>query len=104
MADQSMFLDADLKQLRPAADGVWTIRSTAPPPGIRVFGAFAATDWFVALHWSLRNALGDPGSVEWDEAIKVTQHKWRQLFPSYPPSPGVDLHDYLSKHARKAVP
>jgi len=85
-----------LARVDPTSDEVWDVRIIDPHPGIRSLGAFAGTDIFIALTYNDRMNLGGPRSREWAAEIDRCKAKWRQLFPTYPPHMGADLHDYLS--------
>lgn len=71
--------------LWPPGDGVWEIRSVRDSPSIRVLGAFALKDCYVAVDLALREELGGWNSQEWKLAKRNTRAVWRQLFPSYNP-------------------
>lgn len=82
---------AVMRQLHPGPDEVWEIRGTLRPP-LRLFGRFAARDWFVALDLDLREKL-PKGS--WTREIANCQKKWNTYLPSFNPISGA-LNDYLS--------
>jgi hypothetical protein len=93
-------------RLHPASDGIFDIRSRDPSPALRVFGAFAETDTFVALTWSprsrqvrwtIKRPLGPRGSRAWRDAVVGCKTEWKRLFPTYPPVTGDRLHDYISQ-------
>ncbi len=94
--------------LDPVGDGIFDIRSRDPKPGLRVFGAFAETDTFIALTWCPRSVavswagkkpLGDRDSREFRDAILECKTAWRRFFPTYPPVTGDNLRDYISNNA-----
>jgi hypothetical protein len=87
---------AYMAQLDQPRDEVWEIRSRDPEPSLRVFGRFADTNWFVALTWWKRAELGGPKSREWRDAIVGCKTEWRNLFPSYAPKIGNQIHDYFN--------
>jgi len=69
---------AYLARVEPVEYGIWALRSTAPLPAIRVFGAFSETDVFVALVALFREELS--GAREWNSASvrHLTQDsQWR---------------------------
>jgi hypothetical protein len=88
-----------LKPLIPRKDEVWEIQSRAPTPSIRVFGSFAAQDAFVATTFAERFLLGGFRSARWRRAARRHLAIWRQLFPTYPPLTGANIHDYVSENA-----
>jgi hypothetical protein len=84
-------------------DGIWDFRSCDPEPGLRLFGAFADTDTFVALtcaprsvpvEFLQRRPLLD--SHEWAIAIRACKAEWRKLFHSYRPHTGGNASDFVS--------
>lgn len=77
--------------------GVWDIRSRDPKPAIRVFGAFAEVDVFVALHWEYRTSLST--TRDWFNAIENALVRWANLFPDHAPHSGDNLHDFFSDSA-----
>lgn len=90
--------ECKLKRLHPSEDEIWTFRSWAPKPGIRVFGSFAITNTFLATNWALRKDLGPFGSKEWAAATEASRVIWQMLFGSTPRKSG-QLHDYISRQA-----
>jgi len=82
------------KRIHPIEDEVWEIRCRVPPPGVRVFGRFAETDIFVAMHWRLRKDMGYWGDPSWDHAIEVCRGFWGTLFASTNPKSG-NTNDYV---------
>lgn len=92
--------DCWLKRLCPIEDGIFEIRHRSPPPGIRVFGRFAETNIFVALHWAARKGLGRKGDPAWAAAMAKCRENWGIFFGSEPFKSG-ELSDYIS---RKAFP
>lgn len=99
---------AYMARLDKPADEVWDIRVRDPSPALRVFGRFGDTDLFVALlcaprsvnvEWLPRPPLGDGSSREWQLAINECKASWRNLFPSYDPIHGANLHVYVSANA-----
>lgn len=84
--------------LAPPTDGIWCIRSRDPKPGLRVFGAFAAKNTFIALTCTRRSLLDGPGGPIWKNEIRRAKAEWRKLFPSYDTMRGNDLDEYLEKY------
>ena len=79
--------------LQPPNKGTWDIRSLKPSPGIRVFGAFADRDIFVALHWLPRSIpvegfdrkpLKDD-ELEWQFAMMEAEARWKVALPGVSP-------------------
>jgi hypothetical protein len=91
--------NAFLARIDPIEYGMWTIRSRAPKPAIRVFGAFLDKDVFVAVQTRRRNDLGGRGSREWRNARENSIAKWRDLFPNHTPILGDNVHDFLTQKA-----
>ena len=60
--------------------------------GIRVCGAFACKDTFVALTWDYRENIGD----QFAQFVADTRHAWDQLFFPLTPHQGSNVHEYLS--------
>ncbi len=59
-----------MARLAPVRDELWDIRSRDPRPSIRVFGAFASTDTFIALTWQFRENLEGRDSRDWSVEIR----------------------------------
>lgn len=91
--------NAFMARIDPKEYGIWTIRSVAPKPAIRVFGAFCERDTFVALLTRRRSELGGPGSREWANAREAAIVRWDVLFPGCRRLFGGDLYDYFSEKA-----
>lgn len=86
-------------RLAPESEEVWEVRSRDPEPGIRVFGRFAAADFFVALTWAKRADLGGPHSRQWRDARIQCKTDWLNLLRPYEPFQGPHIHDYISTNA-----
>lgn len=89
------------KELTTHPPCVWELRSRAPAPGIRLFGAFAMIDTFIGTNYEDRLGLGSVGSLEFKRAIRSTRAKWRSLFGPYKPVSGV-INDYISQNVKDA--
>lgn len=89
--------DAFMARVDPAKYGIWTIRSRAPRPAIRVFGGFLEPDLFVALISRRRQALAGPESREWKSAREDSIAKWKDLFPYHAPITGDKVSDFITK-------
>ncbi|MBW7922627.1 MAG: hypothetical protein H3C51_11075 [Rubellimicrobium sp.] len=89
--------NAFMARIDPAEYGIWDIRSMAPRPAIRVFGAFAEIDVFVALTTRLRRDLGSRASREWASAREDAIARWNNLFPGYPRLSGERIDDFISE-------
>ncbi|MFN3462817.1 MAG: hypothetical protein ACK4X1_01955 [Terricaulis sp.] len=85
--------------------GIWDFRSVDPSPGLRLFGAFADTDVFVALtcaprsvpvEYLARTPLGKAESQAWAVAIRECKAEWRKLFQPYTPHIGGQVSDFVS--------
>lgn len=90
---------AFMARIDPVEYGIWTIRSVAPKPAIRVFGAFCEQDTFVALLTRQRAALGGPNSNEWGKAREAAITAWNTLFPGEQRLIGDSLNVYFSEKA-----
>ncbi|MEQ5828066.1 hypothetical protein J3456_11930 [Sulfitobacter sp. NFXS29] len=91
--------NAFMARVDPAKYGIWTIRSVAPRPGLRVFGAFIATDIFIALTVRKRAELGGRGDRRWNTERENALAHWDRLFPETPPLTGGKLDDYFTEQA-----
>lgn len=74
-----------LFHLYPARDCIWEIRSVRENPSIRVLGAFAAKDVFIATTFTTREALGGWQSREWRTIKRRASAQWRTLLQPYKP-------------------
>lgn len=90
---------AFMARIDPVEYGIWTIRSVAPKPAIRVFGAFCEQDIFVALLTRQRATLGGPNSTEWGKAREAAITAWNTLFPGEQRLFGDSLNVYFSEKA-----
>jgi len=90
--DPDQDVPANIARVRPPGLYVFDFRSKGKDGGIRVFGAFAAKDWFVALTWEFRN------EVDWDFEPTNCLKTWIDLFNTAPPYLGSDANDYLSSN------
>jgi hypothetical protein len=88
--------DAMLARVHPTDAEFWDIRSIAPRPGIRCLGAFIAKDAFVALAWTYRENLDEPGA--WAVEIERCIIHWRELFGTQQPLKGATLDEYLTNY------
>lgn len=82
--------------LRPPEAGIWALRSLSPRPSIRILGAFAYRDTFVALVAEERTVLGGFKSAFWRWSINTCKARWRNLFPAYERLVGNHIHDFIS--------
>lgn len=89
---------AFIARVDPVKDEIWDIRVIDPKPAIRVLGAFAETDVFIALEWEYRTKLGGPESREWRSFVGRAKAKWRSLFGTYKPHTGANVSDYVSEN------
>jgi hypothetical protein len=86
-----------LKRLDRIEDEVWAFRCIEPAPGVRIFGSFAETNIFIALHWGLRRDLGGWGDPRWTAAVNKTRARWGICFGGTKPKTGA-LNDYISRN------
>lgn len=63
--------------------GVWEIRSYESEPQFRLFGHFAARNWFVAFTLRHRSDFSD--RTNWTHEINKVRGIWREMFPGYSP-------------------
>lgn len=101
MDPQNKGADAYLARIEPVEYGIWTIRSVAPSPGMRVFGAFYDVDVFVGLHASFRRNLGGWGSREWMAERENAIARWDSLNLGAKMKTGENIEDFISE---KTVP
>ena len=90
---------AFLARLDPVEYGIWSIRSVAPRPALRVFGAFCERDVFLALRVEERAVLGGRGSRAWANARENAIVRWNSLLPGEFPLLGSDVNDFISEKA-----
>lgn len=90
---------AFFSRLYPPEDSLWEIRPRFLASNLRLFGAFAACDTFIAMSWSPRAYLKGRRSLEWKDAIRLCKAEWRRLFPTYNPHAGSYVCDYFSEGA-----
>ena len=83
--------------LKPEVDRIWCIRSVDPEPSIRVFGAFAEKDVFVAMNFEMRKLLGGLGDFMWRREQNIAKARWRTMFAQCEPLDGGSLDKYISK-------
>lgn len=70
----------------------WDFRVYAGKKSIRVCGAFACSDTFVALTWDYREAIGD----DFDQFVRDAREEWDRLFAPLTPFKGKSYDEYLS--------
>lgn len=88
---------AFMARIDPVEYGIWSLRSVAPRPAIRVLGAFCEKDVFVALITRRRADLGGRGSVEWMRAREDAIARWADLFGDCPRLLGDEENDFFSE-------
>lgn len=87
---------ATMARLCPPEAGLWEFRSRTPKPGLRLIGGFVAFNFFVALIWRHRLALGHKHSREWGTAIYQSKEAWDAIFTEPPLAAGDYPYAYLS--------
>jgi hypothetical protein len=87
----------EMTHLDKPKEGVWDLRASNPPPGIRIGGQFAAKDLFIGVYWDERLRLGGFNSFFWRNLKRTTQARWRSFFNPYQPIISEDSNDYISK-------
>lgn len=85
-----------LKRLYPARDQCWEIRSVRDNPSIRVLGAFADKDVYIAINYARREDLGGWGDRRWRDFKEECKAHWRNLFQPYAPYPAGVIHDVVT--------
>lgn len=90
--DPTVDRPANLARVDPVGLCVFDFRSKGQDGGIRVFGAFAKKDWFVALSWQFRS------DVNWDDDPPDCRQQWIDLFGEPPPNLGDNPNDYLTSN------
>lgn len=88
---------AFMARVDPTDYGIWTIRSVAPKPGLRVLGAFCEIDVFIAMQVYARKDLGGPKDRRWAAARENAIARWNDLFAPRKPLVGGDVHDHFSE-------
>lgn len=86
--------DTMVARNRPVSWELWDFRVYAGKQSIRVGGAFACKDTFIALTWDYREAIGD----DFDQFVIDTRSAWDDLFAPLLPFKGSAIDDYLSNH------
>jgi hypothetical protein len=79
-----------LAPVDPVALDIWDIRSIAPLPQIRCFGAWSEQDTFVALTWEYRDG------IDFDAEAKRCRAVWDKFLSPCKPFHGRNPDDYLS--------
>lgn len=98
MAPYNKDKSAFLARIDPPEYGVWTIRSYAPNPSIRVFGGFAERDTFVAIMTKGREDLDGPHGTKWMAAREETLARWNSLLPEISLLKGDTVDVFLSQN------
>ncbi|WMT88249.1 hypothetical protein NO932_06470 [Pelagibacterium sp. 26DY04] len=83
-----------LARNKDVSDGIWSFRIRDPKPHVRVLGAFADRDHFVAIDYRGRDGL------DFDKAVEATLDAWGALFPGISPITGDNIELYLSDRYR----
>lgn len=79
----------------PVRLAIWDIRSLAPEPQIRCFGAWAEKDTFVALTWQYRDDI-----QSFSEEATECRRVWDKFFPDHSPYVGASIDDYITDRYR----
>lgn len=85
---------AMLARVKPIEKEFWDFRVTAPRPGIRVFGAFADFNAFIALTWEFRENIP---AGQFDAEVQDCMQRWTELFGDIVPYAKPNLNQYLSE-------
>lgn len=75
----------------PVESGICDLRVKSPWPQIRVFGAFASTNTFIALTYAPRLPFLDFGM-----SVRRCKGQWQILFPDDQPVVSKNVHDYIA--------
>jgi hypothetical protein len=89
--------NAFMARIDPEESGIWSMRSCAPLPSIRVLGAFYGADVFVALIARRRSELDGPRGRKWSNAKEYTMAMWDDLLPNKERMIGEDLNDFITE-------
>lgn len=84
--------NAFMARTDPVSAEIWDIRSMAPIPGIRAFGAFSEKDTFIALTWDYRE------NIDWNVAVAECATEWDKLLGPCPRVKRKSLDEYLSHY------
>ena len=89
--------NAFMARIDPVEYGIWSIRSVAPKPALRVFGAFYKEDVFVALSAKFRTELDGPGGKKWANAREDAIAMWEKLLPAQQRLIGGSINDFITE-------
>lgn len=84
----------ELARNHETAKGIWDFRIRDPKPQVRIFGAFAEKDVFVALDYRNRDGL------DFDAAVATSAQLWTDLFDNLTPVTGDQIGAYLTDRYR----
>lgn len=84
-----------MARTEPVELGIWDFRCLDPRPGIRILGAFADKDVFIALTWDYRENFDG----NWPEKIMECAAAWDALFGTLPRKIRGNVNDYISDNA-----
>lgn len=88
---------AFMARLDPIEYGMWSIRSVAPSPAVRVFGSFYEKDVFVALTAKFRRDLDGPRGRKWANAREDASALWDDLFAAKSRLVGETVDDFITE-------
>jgi hypothetical protein len=87
---------AYMARTNPVQEGIFDIRSAAPSPALRLFGAFCEQDVFLGLTWRWRSELGGRDERAFDFAVMQAMRVWDELLPDCRRLYSDNLEDYIS--------
>ncbi|WP_426031957.1 hypothetical protein [Cypionkella sp. TWP1-2-1b2] len=82
----------------PVEMGIFDVRSLAPSPAMRLFGAFTEADTFVGLTIRTRAELGSKDERHFSEALVEAQFVWNSLFPDDKPFFSFNPAEHVSQN------
>lgn len=81
-----------LSKNAPQSSGIWEFRIRGKKPQVRIFGAFAECDVFIAL------SVRDRDELEGNFPLAVAENSgtWSSIFREFDPIVGDEINEYLS--------
>lgn len=91
---------AFMARTNPVQDGIISLRSRDPSPGIRLLGAFCEQDVFLGLSWHWRRRLLD--RIVFSHTCLAATGIWDRLLPDCRRLVSDHLEDYISEDVHTA--